>query len=93
MIPSIGRIVHYKVGKSDAVTINQRRLEYPKQAQGNTVSAGDVFPMVITRIFDSNPTEESSVNGQLLLDGDDTHWLTSRQQGDSDTQWSEPPRV
>lgn len=88
MVPTIGRIVHYTLSQQDAATINRRRLDAnvhmlehtqnPDGSQihvGNGVSEGDVYPLVITRAWGSAP--ESSVNGQVLLDGNDTLWVTS----------------
>jgi len=49
------------------------RLRWPVGAQahiGNEVHAGDVFPMMITRVWTSG-----MVNGQLFLDGNDTLWV------------------
>ena len=94
MIPSIGRIVHYRLSQRDADAINKRRAdmyahieEHQKNSNGvqihfgNTVHAGEVYPLVITRIFGDNATEETGVNGQVLLDGNDTFWATSRHVG------------
>lgn len=101
MQPTIGRIVHYKLTNIDAEQINRRRVaqpaspEWPKGAvahSGNSVSEGDVFPMIITRIFDPE-TKGSAVNGQVLLDGNDTFWATSRKEGDEAGNWFWPPRV
>lgn len=44
---------------------------------GIGVSAGDVFPMVITRVWGQPATSLSAVNGQVVLDGNDTYWPTS----------------
>jgi hypothetical protein len=95
MIPSVGRIVHYKLGKGEADQINKRRqdarLSQVAQGEsgvvvhtGNTARAGD------TRVWSDDPTENTSVNGQVFLDGNDSLWATSRQQGAHDTQWSDP---
>ena len=42
---------------------------------GNAVEEGDAFPLVITRVWGDQPT--SAFNGQLMLDGNDTFWVTS----------------
>lgn len=111
MTPSVGRIVHYMLNETDAEQINRRRTtgaaiheritadKWPTGAQahiGNTVKAGDVFPMVIVRVWGNDPV--SAVNGQVLLDGSDAYWATSRQQVDVSSAdkrglWFEPPRV
>lgn len=112
MIPSIGRIVHYRLNSYDAQRINARRaarvtaakggtffgsqvpgIDGTQTHEGNEAREGDVYPFMITRVWGDTP--ESSVNGQLFLDGNDTLWLTSASQGspDENGKWSEPPRV
>lgn len=46
---------------------------------GNSVCEGDVFPMLITRVWGDTP--QSPVNGQVFLDGNDTYWVTSAMEG------------
>lgn len=89
MIPSVGRIVHYRLSEQDAALINQRRAA--GNGQGNSVAAGDVFPLMITRTWGDH--EGSAVNGQVFLDGDDSLWVTSATEGDGIRQWFAPPRV
>lgn len=102
MIPTPGRIVAYTLTEYDAFAINKRRTDATASAVagqntgavvhvGNHVSEGDVFPLVITRA--NGDTVESTVNGQVLLDGTDTLWVTSRGQGEGPSRWCEPPRV
>jgi hypothetical protein len=106
MIPSQGRIVAYILSVTDAAEINRRRddarakLEWHRENKtgsvvhsGNPVAAGDIYPMVITKVWGSPATEGTSVNGQLLLDGNDTLWVTSRTQGNGQFHWTEFPRV
>lgn len=104
MIPSLGRIVHYRLNEYDAVMVNRRRADAQASAiasattgavvhAGNATRAGDVFPMMIVRVWADEPTEITCVQGQVFLDGNDTLWVTSRQQGDAEGQWFEPPRV
>jgi len=90
MIPSPGRIVQYTLSAQDAAKINQAR-EVTECEEGNRVAAGETYPMVIVRCWGT--TEESSVNGQVLLDGNDTCWATSVSQGDGERHWREFPRV
>jgi hypothetical protein len=85
----IGRLVHYCLTEYDAAAIEHRRervlhaqhdLQDPAGHElrlhaGSTVNAGDVFPMIITKIIGTDP--EPVVNGQLILDGDDGHWIVS----------------
>jgi hypothetical protein len=102
--PSIGRIVHYVLNEDDARQINRRRTTEPRdkwpigaQAHiGNVATPGDVLPMVIVRVW--GESEQSAVNGQVLLDGADTLWVSSRCQVTPDSTdkqglWFEPPRV
>lgn len=104
MMPSVGRIVHFKLDSSRVEQINRRRQdaqahmpEHRGNANGvmvhvgNQAVEGDVVPLVIVRVWGDTP--ESAVNGQLLLDGSDSLWVTSVTQGDALGQWSEPPRV
>ena len=92
---TLGRIVHISLTKWDAEQINKRRKDardnMPQiQAEskgyvahvGNDVVEGDVFPAVAVRIFSS-----TSGNFQVLLDGSDTFWATSRVQGDVPGNW------
>lgn len=58
---------------------------------GNPVAAGDVFPMVIVRVWGTRP--DSVVNGKVLLDGNDDLWVTSVGHGDGERRWIWPPRV
>lgn len=87
-IPTPGRIVLYTLAKQDADTINTRRSDAKRQAEqgpqatgfivhsGNSVTEGDIYPLVITKVWSpNNPT--AAVNGQLLLDGNDTFWVMS----------------
>lgn len=83
--PTIGRTVHYTLCESDVKMINTRRDADP--SSGNRVQVGDVFPAVVVRVWTG-----TCVNLQVLLDGRDTHWATSRTEGDGPTYWSWPPR-
>lgn len=90
---TIGRIVHYTLTEQDAEAINRRRTDGAHYGQhvapvGNHVDAGDTYPLVITRVWD--PT---LVNGQLLLDGNDALWVTSRREGAEQGQWRWPERT
>lgn len=86
MTPSIGRIVHYTLTASDADQINRRRADTvshtstrtPDGAQvhvGNPVNEGHVYPLIITRVWS---VHTGAINGQVLLDGNDSLWVTSR---------------
>ena len=93
MTPSIGHIVHYRLTGSDADTINSRRHPLTTNPGdinchiGNRVREGDAFPAVIVRVFDSS---SDIVNLQVWLDGADSHWATSRPQGEGPGTWESP---
>lgn len=104
MIPTIGRIVRYTLSAQDATTINKRRrdanqhlLEHRTNENGvivhvgNGVSEGDAYPMIITRCWGKTP--ESCVNGQVLLDGNDTLWVTSVSVGEGPRHFAWPERA
>lgn len=106
MIPSIGRIVHYSLSADDVDAITRRRedarasLDWHRENKtgavvhsGNPVKAGDVYPLVITRVWSDEPNEDTSVNGQVLLDGNDCLWVTSVTQGEGERHWRKPPLV
>jgi hypothetical protein len=102
MIPTPGRIVQYTLAPYDCEQINRRRNDAARNKDGapgfilhtgNTLGVGDNYPMVITRVWDEVPREDSMVNGQVLLDGNDTLWVTSVQQGDGQRYFREYPRV
>jgi hypothetical protein len=101
--PTIGRIVHYTLSQQDAEQVNRRRSDSQSHIAehrdnsngvqihfGNSVSTGDVYPLIITRVWGSTP--ESAVNGQVLLDGNDSLWVTSVVEGDAAGQYVWPKR-
>lgn len=64
---------------------------WPAGAQahiGNEVREGDVFPMMIVKVW--GETSTSAVNGQVFLDGNDVFWATSRAAGDGPGTFSWP---
>lgn len=85
--PTIGRIVHYKLSAGDAWQINEFRTAIPGH-NGNLAREGDVFPMMITRVWSSTP--ESAVNGQVFVDGNDALWATSVSAGEGPHSFSWP---
>jgi hypothetical protein len=89
VIPSIGRIVLYKLNSDDVSVIRTFRSDISGKV-GNSVSAGDIFPMIITKVFDNKPTTKSSVNGQVFLDGNDNLWVVSVLQGHKEREWHDP---
>lgn len=102
MIPTPGRIVEYTLTETDAEQVNKRRIDARTSDtaslnsgavvhHGNSVASGETYPLVITRAWGA--TEISAVNGQVLLDGNDTLWVTSVTQGDGVRCWRPYPRV
>lgn len=93
--PRSGMRVDYTLSKQDADHINQRRAHASAKSRdeghpfpvhiGNSAAAGDVYPMVITKPWGDKP--DSHVNGQVQLDGNDLHWVTSVQQGEGERTW------
>jgi hypothetical protein len=104
MVPTICRVVTYTLDAYDADAITRRRaaantnladhrarMDGSQLHIGNGVRAGDAFPMIIVRVWGSEPT--SAVNGQVLLDGCDTHWVTSVTVGEGPRHFAWPARV
>lgn len=87
-VPTIGRIVLYRLRQSDADSINERPLW--STARGNRVTEGEVYPMVIVKVWGDSPN--AAVNGQVMLDGDDTLWATSVSCGDKPGEFAWPQR-
>lgn len=109
MQPTTGRILHYKLSAADAEKINRRRTtgsaiadriqvdKWPLGAQahiGNTAREGDVVPLMVVRVWpDEYGAGAPGVNGQAMLDGNDTLWVTSVKEGAEPGTWTWPPRV
>jgi hypothetical protein len=88
-IPTPGRIVLYTLSAQDVEAMNKRRADAQSHLQDhrensdgvqihvcNQLVEGDVYPMIITRVW--SPGQESgAVNGQVFLDGNDLLWVTS----------------
>lgn len=97
MNPTIGQTVLYKLSESDAERINRRRGAKPwsdpnwshgAQAHvGNPVSAGEVVPLVIVRVWPNEYDDAPGVNGQAILDGNDSLWVTSAREGSEPGTW------
>lgn len=78
MIPTVGQFVRYTLSSVDVDRIKSQRLL--RNWEGNQVEAGQIYPMLIVRTWGVTP--ESSVNGQVFLDGNDVFWVTSRSAGE-----------
>jgi len=101
-LATIGRIVHYKLAEQDAAQINKRRRDaaasHSAREQngfqvhvGNSAEVGQVYPAIVVRTWGDTPA--ASIQLQVFLDGNDTFWATSVNEGDGERQWSWPPRV
>ena len=104
-IPTIGRIVHYTLSEVDAQRINKRRddavatahehKQHPEETGkqvhiGNVAREGDAYPLIITRVWGTTP--DCAVNGQVMLDGNDSLWVTSVTAGDGPRRFAWPTR-
>jgi hypothetical protein len=79
MKPTLARIVHLTLSSDLAASINRSGLP------GNACEAGQILPFQITRVW-----SDDLVNGQLILDGPQNHWITSVHQGTGPDQWHWP---
>jgi hypothetical protein len=96
--PTIGRIVYYRINEQDAKAINDRYIDAMKAINeirtgfqlhvGNHVAIGQILPMIIVGVWPG-----TSVNGQVILDGNDNFWVTSAEQGYNNGQWNWPKFV
>lgn len=77
-LPSVGQIVSYRVPDAVADDANALRSTVAQSHCGAKIKAGDVFPMIVTKV------NEKTFNGQVLLDGNDSHWVKGAAFGDSE---------
>lgn len=92
-IPTVGRIVHLTLSEAQARQINAARTQAGHATKtGNTAREGDIVPLIIVRVWD---TETGNLNGQAILDGNDSYWATSIHHGDNAEPgtWSWPERI
>ncbi|MEU1407106.1 hypothetical protein ABZ471_33000 [Streptomyces sp. NPDC005728] len=88
-VPTPGRVVLYRLAEEDVRRITHDRAHHG--LNGNFVRAGDSYPAIVVRTFPSNPA--GVANLKVLLDGEDTLWVTSRHQGTEVGTWFWPERV
>jgi hypothetical protein len=106
--PTIGRIVHYCLTEHDAKAINRRRVhdgsskpDWPMGAQshtGNGVRGGELVPMIVWPHHvvvwpNEHGPNFDGVNGQVILDGNDSLWVTSVKEGTDPGTWRWPEIV
>jgi hypothetical protein len=95
IVPTLGRIVYFKLANWHAEEINRRRKDAVREMDyhrwkkngtmvhcGNEVKAGQIVPAVIVAVWGNTPT--CAVNLKLFLDGSDNHWITSVSVGEKD---------
>ncbi len=91
MKPTIGRTVIYKLSAENVQQIDVQRAR--SGAYAIFVSEGQEFPLVIVRVWPYEFGDQPGVNGQVILDGPDTLWVTSVGEGTEPGQWHWPERV
>ena len=85
-LPAVGRIVHVTLSADLAQSINRE-----PGFRGNAHCEGEVYPMIIARVWPKETYSDGlTVNGQLVLDGVGTFWMTSVHYGDQPGQWRWP---
>ena len=98
----VGQAVLYTVSEQDAHRINKRRADFAKYRKthpgyedtgyvahyGNEVKVGDVFPAFVVRVLSAG-----LVNLHVLLDGSDTFWATSVDEGVGPRTWASNHRI
>ncbi len=105
-VPTLGQIVHYRLTQQDAAEISRRRTnsaairnmivshQWPAGAQahiGNPVYAGEEVPLVVVVVWPNEFGERfHGINGQVLLDGNDSLWVTSVRDGTEPGTWHWP---
>ena len=92
----LGDIVLYQLTKDDAEIIN-RRYRHASHNQdlmrvsktgyqahfGNAVGEGTVVVLIVTQVWSS-----TCINGQAILDSNDSLWVTSACKGEDPGYWS-----
>ena len=85
----LGDIVLYQLTDIDAYNLNLLYVhDYynPKGGYqvhvGSPVSKGDVVPMIVTKVWSS-----ICVNGQVILDGNDSLWMVRIDTGEGPGYW------
>lgn len=84
-LPTVGRIVMYRLSQEDVATIEQRRTRRPGTI--NPHSPGQVLPAIVVHPWGT------CANLRVFCDGDLDLWVTSAEQGERDRQWMWPART
>ena len=97
----IGLMVLYRLTADEALATNKRREDARQNVEkmreerpgfqahvGNMVNEDERVPMIITQVWpDEFGPGYQGVNGQAFLDGNDSLWVTSVQEGYESGQW------
>lgn len=86
-VPTSGRIVRYRLSENDVATIAAQRAG--GAGSGNPVAEGDDLPAMVVVVW---PSTERRINGQVILDGNDSLWITSAPHGLEPGCWRWPER-
>lgn len=79
-VPTAGRVVQYTLTEGDV----KRRGAHI----GAPVKSGTAYPMLIVSVWGDKP--DSSVNGQVFLDGNDVLWVSSVKVGEGPGTYAWP---
>ena len=81
-----GDIVLYKLSALDVEHIHEQHSKLDFTANG--VYEGEVLPLVVVKVWPHEfGPDVPGVNGQVLLDGPDSLWVTSVGPGGSPGKW------
>lgn len=87
----VASVLLYRLTPEDARAVGDRRARESKlfrhsigEPVGTTVESGDVLPLIVTFVG------ESEVRGRVVLDGDGSLWVKTRQEGTERGQWRWP---
>lgn len=81
--PALGDVVLYTLTAEDVLTINARRFTITSN-MGTPPLAGDTYAAHIVRL------DQHTANLQVLLDGNDLHWVQQATQGHGPGHWRNP---
>lgn len=96
MAPTIGRILHYRLTADDVKRIEEVHLVNwtPGKVVGNPHQEGQVLPLIVAVVWPNEYGPDfDGVNGQVVLDGALSLWVTSVKEGTEPGMWQWPPRA
>ena len=86
----IGDTVLYRLSAADVQRITTARGEPGTSWKGNAHTTGQVVPLVVVWVV-TPPDDAVRVNGQAVLDGADSLWVTSAREGSEPGMWAHRP--